>query len=906
MRPRTYPMKFVWRLAAFGVFLMHAAVSYGQPNRSSLAPKPLAALSLSITTTNATCDNKIQPWSYSRLGDGSITATASGGVPPYTYYLSPVGTTQNNGYFPGMAGGNYEVYVTDAAGTTIFQSTFVTNTFQQPVLGINILQVPSSCTSADGSLQLVGAYGTPPYTFSSDGGVTFTATNTFTGLQQGFDLLYLLKDANGCLAESVTSGGSNFQAQNFMCNFCCNYVIQGLWDSAVCGNTAKLTVYAQYATPPVSFSLDGVNFQVANGYNQYVDTFYNLGPGIYHVYAKTTDGSITQATFTMPKACSTILGFQTLTPSCNGSDGSITVIATYGTSPYTYSMDGVNFQTSNIFSGLSAGGYGITVKDAAGIMESGTATLINICPPAVGVVTASVSAACGNPNGEITVTASKGVPPYQYSIDGVNYTANNIFTGLAPGAYTLWVKDVNGLMGSSQATVANVAGPLISAISSPPFCANANGMITISAIGGAGPLSFSVDDGVSFQSSNQFTVVAPGQYDLIVKDANGCMDTATQPVTVIPAPTVMLGNDTSICIGDSLDLQAPLSPGDQYLWQDNSTAGNYRVYGAGAYSVKVTNSSNCVARDTIRIMTEPLPVFSLGRDTVVCTGKIILLAAPSFPGTYLWSDGSNAASLKVNAAGLYWLQVNESGCRFRDSIQVNYKPAPSIRLGDDSTLCTGQILLLDVTNVNASYSWQDGSTSPLYKVDHAGKYTVSVSIDGCDTSGSIRISYITLPVPAIPADTTLCISQDWSINAFYPQSSYIWQDGSTDPQFKVTHAGTYSVQVTNTCGTTIDSTVVKIDECNCKFYVPGAFTPNGDGKNDVFKPKWSCLYSNYELRIFNRYGQVVFESKDPDEGWDGNLANKAQPVGGYVWIMHYQDRLTGKAYEQKGEVILIR
>jgi gliding motility-associated-like protein len=103
-----------------------------------------------------------------------------------------------------------------------------------------------------------------------------------------------------------------------------------------------------------------------------------------------------------------------------------------------------------------------------------------------------------------------------------------------------------------------------------------------------------------------------------------------------------------------------------------------------------------------------------------------------------------------------------------------------------------------------------------------------------------------------------------------------------------------------------DTANVQSDNCACKFYVPNAFTPNNDGLNDVFLPRYQCDFSNYELRVFNRWGQMVFRSESPSNGWDGTMSGSRQPVGVYVWQLTYKDAITGKATTLKGTVALIR
>jgi len=183
---------------------------------------------------------------------------------------------------------------------------------------------------------------------------------------------------------------------------------------------------------------------------------------------------------------------------------------------------------------------------------------------------------------------------------------------------------------------------------------------------------------------------------------------------------------------------------------------------------------------------------------------------------------------------------------------------------------------------------------------------VKVDENGCDTSGDINVNYITKPVVNLGNDTTLCITQQLLLEATYPLSTYLWQDGSVQPQYTVSQAGTYLVDVTNVCGDTKDSISIVYENCACKFYVPSAFTPNNDGKNDVFLPKYQCLYSNYQLKVFNRWGLLVFVSTNASVGWDGGFNSQQQPAGVYVWELAYKDNLTGKDIRKNGTVVLIR
>ena len=409
------------------------------------------------------------------------------------------------------------------------------------------------------------------------------------------------------------------------------------------------------------------------------------------------------------------------------------------------------------------------------------------------------------------------------------------------------------------------------------------------------------------ETSQEITVTPKQTTKYWVNASNGlfvCSDTVN--VTVASPPLVSLGNDTTLCKGDSLQLSAPQMPGYSFRWQDNSANNIYKVKNDGTYSVKVTDQFGCNSADTINVAFKPVPLFTLGSDTSLCNNQILNLK-PLLPvGNYLWNNGSTSSSVNIATSGIYWLQVSDQGCAKRDSVNVNFKPVPVISLGGDTLLCEGLTLLLDVTNNNASYEWQDGSASSTYQVSSAGNYSVKITENGCDTSGRITVTYIRKPQIYLVKDTTLCITQTLKLDATYPLSDYLWQDGSTDPNYSVNKAGTYTVTVSNKCGSATDSSVVNYENCACKFYVPSAFTPDNNGVNDFFKPKYQCLYSDYELKIYNRWGQIVFASNNADRGWDGNFNHYPQPQGTYGWYLFYKDGLTGKSVYKKGTVVLVR
>jgi gliding motility-associated-like protein len=437
-------------------------------------------------------------------------------------------------------------------------------------------------------------------------------------------------------------------------------------------------------------------------------------------------------------------------------------------------------------------------------------------------------------------------------------------------------------------------------------CNNTNGTITINTTGGLAPLTYSIDNGLTHQAVNFFGGLDSAQYTVVVKDANGVTATGTVHLTALPTPNVYLGSDTVLCTGSILYLSVPLQPGYTYVWSDNSTGYSFNVTKAGVYSVKVTNQYGCYVSTSINVLFKPTALFSLGNDTTICNGRELQLQpTPMLQGSYLWSNGSTTQSLIIHSPGVYWLKITDSGCVKRDSIRVIYNPNPLVSLGLDTGICAGQTLLLDATNNHSVYTWQDGSSNPTFTVSKPGTYSVKVAKNGCDTSVQVTVSYITKPIVDLVKDTMICVSQEFILDAEYPYSSYRWQDGSVQPRFTVTKAGTYTVQVTDNCGTSRDSTTVRFEDCACRFFVPNAFTPNGDGRNDIFLPKYQCLISNYELKVYNRLGQLIFRSDNASIGWDGSYGGHQQPSDTYVWELDYTDKLTGKGMHKNGTIILI-
>ena len=262
----------------------------------------------------------------------------------------------------------------------------------------------------------------------------------------------------------------------------------------------------------------------------------------------------------------------------------------------------------------------------------------------------------------------------------------------------------------------------------------------------------------------------------------------------------------------------------------------------------------------------------------------------------------------ITSAGQHWFDITKDGCTARDSLYIFYVTPPKVNLGNDTTLCLGDSLLLDAGNSGASYEWNgnfnDRNQIQTFVVKNEGKYRVRVAIPGCSVNDTIEVRYKSPSTLSFGPDKLLCEDDSVLLNPGIMNGKYLWQDGSTKSYFIVTRPGTYSVRVDDACGSFSDT--INFTSSLCKLYVPNAFTPNNDGKNDLFKVLGYDNLSFFRFTVYNRWGAELFSSSVPERGWDGTLKGKPQPAGVYVWVLKYKKKYKPESFLQNGIILLIR
>ena len=346
---------------------------------------------------------------------------------------------------------------------------------------------------------------------------------------------------------------------------------------------------------------------------------------------------------------------------------------------------------------------------------------------------------------------------------------------------------------------------------------------------------------------------------------------------------------------------------------NNNTSANpnqvhsYNTTGTRTVKLYLYNTYGCVNK--IDSVVKQVPVgnqwFSFGADKLICQGDSLQLnATTQNANAYLWNTGAATATTNIFNAGIYWCEVTKGLCSYRDSIVISTKPRPIVSLGSNQTLCEDKQMMLDAFNTGATYVWQDNSTAQNYTVTNAGQYHVKVDLNGCFASNTININYNLKPRFSLGNDKSICSGLSVLLDPQINNVSYKWQDGSTAPTYNAVQPGLYFLTATNSCGSKKDS--VNVIAGNCTVYFPNSFTPNGDNKNEIFKPLFTDDLNKYELSVYNRYGELIFKSLDKNRGWDGMFNGTIQPMGVYVWIVNYNTFSKGEMINRRGTINLIK
>lgn len=899
----------------------------------SISVTTAAGFTASATTTATACPG---------VSNGSITITPGAtAAAPFAYILDG-GTPQSMPVFNNVAAGLHSVLVRDANGCEYTINNI--NVANGSGITAALTQTPTACTGVStGTITVTPNNGTGPYSYVLDGGApqSFAGAHTFTALAAGMHTISIT-DAIGCatiapLPINVTTA-SGFTATAVATATACPGVNNG--SITITPNAAALA--------PFTFSLDG-------GTPQASAVFNNVAAGVHQVLVRDANGCTYMVTnINVGSGTGITANITTQATSCNtAGNGGVTVTPTNGMAPYTFVLDGGTAQNSGTFTNVAAGTHQLTIRDALGCTGTFNAIIV-AAGSAVTTTSTQTAVSCnGGSDGRITVNQpATGTAPFQYTIDGVNWQAGNVFNGLAAGSYTVYYREQNGCQGQHTVIITQPALLTVTTQVSAVTCnGNTDGVINVVASGGTGAYRYSLNN-VNWQTSAVFNVPA-GVYTVFVQDANSC--TVSQNNITVTEPPALSGSISNIsnatCDGGNNGSVTVTASGGTAPYRyafENGTLGNSPTLnnGPGTYNVIISDANNCTFTVTnVTIGLNNKLVFTPMTDPpAICEGGSTQLMMNSNASSYSWTTATGLSSNNIAnpvaspvQTTIYTVQLTLGRCTATDDVMVTVNPAPIPDAGPDGDICYGQSYQL-MGSGGVSYNWSPATylVSPFADTTivqrPASTITYRLSVrdgNGCTSLITDAVTVkVTPPLKVIttPADTVVpqgaliplqAVTLSQQNNQPLPQSdlTYTWTPaaGLNNPGIAaplatagpVGSVNTYVVTARSTGGCEGQATVTVRVYNGPELYIPNAFTPNGDGKNDRFFPFPVGIEKLNYFRVMNRWGQVVFSTTTLHDGWDGRFKGIEQHSGAYIWMAEGIST-DGQKITKKGTVTLIR
>jgi len=424
------------------------------------------------------------------------------------------------------------------------------------------------------------------------------------------------------------------------------------------------------------------------------------------------------------------------------------------------------------------------------------------------------------------------------------------------------------------------------------------------------------------------------QYIVTGTSAIGCMASDTVNITVAPLPVVKTNNDTAICIGNSVQLNTVGA--SSYLWVPSTGLSNSNINNPVAtpinttqYIVTGSSGNGCTANDTVIITINPLPTITLTNDTSICKNSSVQLFAGGGV-SYQWSPiatinnptSSSPVVSPIDNTTYYVIVIDANTCSNIDSINVSIRALPDFTVTPDQSVCTTAPIQLtagggDLYQWNPSSSVNNSAISnPLTNISATTIFTVLIKESTCNNSTTLTTTITLLPPLTITTTKSndLDCSNGSSKLVAYGANNYSWSPGnSLDDSLTATPvASPLTTQKYIVEGSTLDgckgsdtiTVYVNYADSRSGYYMPNAFTPNGDGVNDCYGIKYWGLIEKLEFTIYDRWGNNVFYTTDPSACWDGNYKGQPANAGAYVYFIKAVTACGN--VERKGDLLLIR
>ena len=898
---------------------------------SLFVPQPAPLIS-PISAQNVSCFN---------AGNGSATANPIGGTPGYQYTWSTGGTGQTiNNLIPGL----YTVTVTDTNGCQTTNQITIT---QPTLLSINAtLSSPVFCFGGNAVVSISASGGTPTYTGTGNfnqaaGTTTYYVTDAngcidsiaFTVVQPAQLIASVLQTTNvlcfgGTATVFVSTTGGTPSVTGIG-----NFTVSAGWNSYTvtdnygCQDTTSIfiaqpTLLVANATQTSAVLCNGgnavINVSASGGTPGYIGQGnFTVIAGTYTYTVSDTNGCTANTTISISQP-NPLQAIATVTSQvvCNAGTGVITITGAGGTAPYS----GTGSFT------VVAGTYTYPIIDANGCTSSVTITLNQ--PPVLTVSLTQTNVNCnGFATGSITANPVGGQGPYTYlwSNNQVTQTVANLLAG----SYSVQVTDNLGCTVNGSAIITQPIAPILLQESHTNILCfgNNTGSIDLSVSGGTSPYTYSWSNSATTQDLQNLIA---GTYIVTVTDANGCIATLSIPVSQPSIPLTVGYTTTNVsCFGlsdGSIDVTPLGGTGPfTYYWTTGLASQDLSNLPAGQYIVAITDANNCVtsAQITINQPTAPLsgtitqlPITCYGADDGQLTANA---NGGTAPYSYTWSPSGQTGSIATMLApGTYVVSiVDANGCTAAATDVLAIPPSLIAQMNiSDNIVCLPSIATVTNASVgtfnNVLWTLSDGQsfTSNQFTLNLTSVGCIDITLlitnaNGCTADTTISDAICVIPGPTA-AFSTASPEIDFStgelsfINNSLNYIGSIWQfgDGSSSTLDNPIHTypaatiDSYNVMLVAYDANGCTDTAYSVVESNdlVRLTVPNGFTPNGDGLNDIFLPVVSNAdqIKFYRFEVYNRWGQLVFESTKPGEGWDGKFNGKQAQFGVYSWSVRFE------------------